>query len=43
MKSLLEKSKDITYIEPTVTVKSAMDDAAMQQIKAVADALCQLQ
>ena len=41
MKSLLEKSKNITYIEPTVTVKSAMNDAAKQQIDALADALCQ--
>ena len=41
MKSLLEKSKNISYIEPVVTIKSAMDDAAKLQIDALADALCQ--
>jgi flavorubredoxin len=40
IKSLLEKSKNISYIEPTVTIKSAIDDAARKQIVAVADALC---
>ncbi len=41
MKSLLEKSKNITYVEPIITVKSAMNDAAKQQIDALADVLCQ--
>ena len=39
IRSLLEKSKNITYIEPSVTIKSAVDDMAAQQITAVADAL----
>ena len=41
MKSLLEKSKNISYIEPTVTIKSAMNDAVKQQIDVLSDALCQ--
>ena len=40
MRSLLEKSKNITYIEPVVTIKSAMDDEAKLQIDALVDALC---
>ena len=39
MKSLLEKSKNITFVEPVVTLKSALNDASRAQISALADAL----
>ena len=39
MKGLLEKSKNITFVEPVVTLKSALNDASRAQISALADAL----
>ena len=39
MKGLLEKSKNITFAEPVVTLKSALNDASRAQISALADAL----
>lgn len=39
MKGLLEKSKNITFEEPVVTLKSALNDASRAQISALADAL----
>ena len=40
MRDLLEKSKNITYIEPTITLKSSMNDQTKEQISAVANELC---
>ena len=39
MKGLLEKCKNITFVEPVVTLKSALNDASRAQISALADAL----
>ena len=39
IKALLEKSKNLTLVEPTVTIKSALDDASRAQLTALADAL----
>ena len=39
MKGLLEKSKNITFAEPVVTLKSALNDASRAQISALANAL----
>ncbi|MBQ2661375.1 MAG: FprA family A-type flavoprotein [Clostridia bacterium] len=36
---MLENSKDITFIEPTVTIHSALSDENMEEIKALAKAL----
>lgn len=40
IKSLLEKSKNITFAETTVTIKSAMNDDNKSQIDALAKELC---
>ena len=39
MKGMFERSKGITFVDPVVTVKSALDAAARAQIAALADAL----
>ena len=39
MKGMLEGSKGITFIEPVVTIRSALNDASRAQIAALADAL----
>ena len=39
MKGLFEQSKGITFAEPVVTVRSALNDASRAQIAALADAL----
>ena len=39
MKGMFERSKGITFVDPVVTVKSALDDASRAQIAALADAL----
>ena len=39
MRGMLEGSKNITFAEPTVTIKSAMDDAAKSAIDELADEL----
>lgn len=40
MKKMLETSKNLTYIDTTVTVKCALNDASRAQIDALADELC---
>ena len=40
MRELLAKSKNITYVEPTVTIKSAMNEENKEQLLAVSDELC---
>lgn len=40
MKQKLEKSKNLTFCDTTVTVKSALDDTSMAQIDALAKELC---
>ena len=39
MKALFANSKNLTFVEPVVTVRSALDDASRAQIAALADAL----
>jgi flavin reductase (DIM6/NTAB) family NADH-FMN oxidoreductase RutF len=39
MRGMLEGSKNITFAEPTVTIKSAMDDAAKTAIETLTDEL----
>ena len=39
MRGMLEGSKNITFAEPTVTIKSAMDDTAKAAIEALSDEL----
>ena len=39
MKGLFEKSKDIAFAEPVVTVRSALDETSRAQLAALADAL----
>lgn len=39
MKQLLEKSKNLTLLEPTVTIKSALNEAAKAQLEQLAQAL----
>ena len=41
MKAMLENSKNITVAEPIVKIKSAMDDANVQEIEKLSDYLCQ--
>lgn len=41
MKSLLEKSKDLVWLEPTVKISAALSPESEAQIAALADALCQ--
>lgn len=40
MKTMLEGCKKLTIVEPTVTVKSALDENSQAQIEALADELC---
>ncbi|MBO5305918.1 MAG: flavin reductase [Clostridia bacterium] len=40
MRELLAESKNITYVEPTVTIKSAMNEDTKEQLLAVSDELC---
>ena len=39
IKGMLEKSKDITYTDTTVTIKSAMNEESLKQLEALADEL----
>lgn len=39
MKKMLENSKNLTLLEPTVTIKSAVDETNLEQIKVLAEAL----
>ena len=39
IKALFEKSKGITFVEPVVTIRSALNDASRAQLLALADAL----
>ncbi len=39
MRGLLEPCKDLHFVEPTVTIRSAMDDASREQLDALAEAL----
>ena len=41
MKEMLEKSKNISFTETTVTIRSAINDESRQQISNVTDELCQ--
>ena len=40
MKRMLENSKNITYAENNVTIKSTLNDASRKQIEALAKELC---
>lgn len=40
MTKMLEESKDLTLLEPTVRIQSALSDASREQINALAEALC---
>jgi len=40
IRSILEKSKDLTFTEPVVTIKSALTDDNKAQIEALTDELC---
>ncbi len=40
IRSILEKSKDLTFAEPVVTIKSALTDDNKAQIDALTDELC---
>ncbi len=40
MKAMFEKSKDLIYVDPVVTLKSAMSDANKEQIEKLASELC---
>ena len=39
MKGLLEKSKDLTFAEPVVTVRSALGEESMEKLQQLADTL----
>ncbi len=41
MTGMLEKSKELTFVQPTVTIKGAVNEAVCGQIAALADALLQ--
>ena len=41
MKKMLENSKNLNLAEPTVTIKSAVDETNLEQIKALAEKLCE--
>lgn len=41
MKGMFEKSKDITWLNTTVKIKSAVSDENKEQLQAMADELCQ--
>ena len=40
MKGMLEKSKDLTYVEPTVTIHSALSEESANALNTLADELC---
>ena len=40
MKAMFEKSKDLIFADPVVTLKSAMTDDSKAQIEKLADELC---
>lgn len=40
MMQLLEKSKDITYLQTTVTIKSELNPQSLAQLEALSDELC---
>ncbi len=40
MRSLLEKSRDLTFVQPVVTIRSAPDDDTAVQLRSLAEALC---
>ena len=40
MKKMLENSKNLTFVEPTVKIFSAMNDKNVAEIEALAEALC---
>ena len=40
MKAMLEKSREIVFAEPTVTVTSSLNDSSRAQLAQLADALC---
>ena len=40
MKGMFEKSKNLTFTDTVVTIKSALDDVSMAQLTAMADELC---
>ena len=40
MRAMFEKSKNITFAENTVTIKSALDDESIQKINDLAKELC---
>lgn len=40
MKAMFEKSKDITFLENTVTVKGTLDSESKKQLESLADELC---
>ena len=40
MRELLAKSKNINYVEPMVTIKSAMNEETKEQLLAISDELC---
>jgi flavorubredoxin len=40
MKKLLEKSKNLEYAENNITIKSAVNEATLQKIEALAKELC---
>ena len=39
MKGMLEKSKEIEFVEPVVTIRSALNEASEAQLEALAAAL----
>lgn len=41
MRKLLEKSPDLSFAEPTVTIRSALNEESLVQLKTLADVLCQ--
>jgi flavorubredoxin len=40
IKSMFEGCKDITFAQNSVTIKSALNDASLAQLDALADELC---
>ena len=40
MKGMFEKSKDLTFVSPVVTVKSALSQENLEQLEALANELC---
>ena len=40
MKAMLENSKDITFTENSVCIRSALNDESLAQIDALAEELC---